>query len=85
MRKLAAGPLHGSRQQPAAAAALDGWILLRGVWNGDSSFRCRAAVPIMRCLELLLGRRSTPIRLHFDRVATILRYGLPVLGCCTAP
>ena len=28
--------------------------------------------------------RSTLIRLQFDRATTILRYGLPVLGCFTA-
>ena len=27
---------------------------------------------------------TTTIRLRFDRAMTILRYGLPVPGCCTA-
>ena len=27
---------------------------------------------------------TTTIRLQFDRATTILRYGLPVVGCCTA-
>jgi len=33
--------------------------------------------------RLRFERRSTPIRLQFDRATTVLRYGIPVLGCCT--
>jgi len=52
--------------------------------RSDFTVSLRPRLQLRFHFDFRLDRRSTPIRLQFGRATTVLRYGLPVLGCCTA-